>query len=331
MIGLNISASFNSAITIYIIIPLLVIPMMVLSGAMFSFDKLNRTIGSVEKVPVIAELMPTRWTYEALMVSQFKDNKYSKTEFTRDGETYYSLQKKISESDFNKVYRIPELRKALYAAQAQYIKNPRPTGEDLKTHSDRLELMRNELGKIGTMYDLPAFSETGSVTIEGFNDELAYSIGDYLDKADSEFGSASNKASDAKDVFFNLNSEKLKKLENDYYNYKLEEIVTKYYERNKILIHKNSIVQNIDPVYLDPPGKGFLQFRAHFFASSKSIFGTRMDTFYFNIMLVLLSTIPLFIALYYGLLGKFVSFIEKFRIRSQVFNVLVICFFIFLY
>ena len=77
MLGLNISASFNSAITIYIVIPLLIIPMMVLSGAMFPFDKLNRKIGNVEKVPLIAELMPTRWTYEALIVSQFKDNRYS--------------------------------------------------------------------------------------------------------------------------------------------------------------------------------------------------------------------------------------------------------------
>ena len=35
ILGLNISASFNSAITIYIVIPLIIIPMMVLSGAMF--------------------------------------------------------------------------------------------------------------------------------------------------------------------------------------------------------------------------------------------------------------------------------------------------------
>ena len=57
--------------------------MMVLSGAMFSFDKLNRKIGNVDKVPLIAEIMPTRWTYEALIVSQFKDNKYSKISMTR--------------------------------------------------------------------------------------------------------------------------------------------------------------------------------------------------------------------------------------------------------
>ena len=110
MLGLNISASFNSAITIYIVIPLLIIPMMVLSGAMFPFDKLNRTVGSVEKVPLIAELIPTRWTYEALMVTQFKDNRYSRLEYSKDKETYYSLEKKISEAEFNKVYRIKALR-----------------------------------------------------------------------------------------------------------------------------------------------------------------------------------------------------------------------------
>jgi ABC-type multidrug transport system ATPase subunit len=50
MFGLIISSSFNSVITIYIVIPLLIIPMMVLSGAMFSFDKLNRNISRVDKV-----------------------------------------------------------------------------------------------------------------------------------------------------------------------------------------------------------------------------------------------------------------------------------------
>jgi len=42
MIGLLISSAFSSAVTIYIVIPLVMIPMMILSGGMFSFDKLNR-------------------------------------------------------------------------------------------------------------------------------------------------------------------------------------------------------------------------------------------------------------------------------------------------
>ena len=66
------------------------------------------------------------------------------------------------------------------------------------------------------------------------------------------------------------------------------------------------------------------------FAPSKNIFGLRVDTFYFNIIIVLLSTIPLYFALYYEVLARFVKFIEKFRIRREFFNALGICFFIFL-
>ena len=78
---------------------------MILSGAMFSFDKLNRGIGRVDKVPWIAEFMVTKWTYEALMVHQFKDNRFNKT--------FYEYDKKISRADYKKVYWIPELRNRL--------------------------------------------------------------------------------------------------------------------------------------------------------------------------------------------------------------------------
>ncbi|MCA1757646.1 MAG: ATP-binding cassette domain-containing protein [Bacteroidales bacterium] len=105
LLGLNISNSFNSAITIYIVVPMLMIPMMVLSGAMFPFDKLNRTIGSVGQVPVIAELIPTKWTYEALMVTQARDNKYDRL--------VYELKREMSVAEYNTIHRLPALSRAL--------------------------------------------------------------------------------------------------------------------------------------------------------------------------------------------------------------------------
>jgi len=99
MIGLVISSAFNSAVTIYIVIPLVMIPMMVLSGAMFSFEKLNRTITTVDKVPVITELMPTKWAYEALMVTQFKENEFEKN--------FFDYEKRISYNNFKSAYLLP--------------------------------------------------------------------------------------------------------------------------------------------------------------------------------------------------------------------------------
>ena len=323
MLGLNISASFNSAITIYIVIPLLIIPMMVLSGAMFPFDKLNRKIGNVDKVPLIAELMPTRWTFEALIVSQFKDNKYSTTKFTSKGETYYDLQKKISEADFNKVHKIKSLRDALETTLFEFRSNPKNIGnnEDLLVRKttrrfSKLELLKNELEKMAAVYNVPEFNYILDLTPYEFNPGVADSLTKYLDRMDKVFSKISNSASDSRDNFYNMNDLKLKKLEDDYYNYKLLELVTKPYERKKILIYNNSFVQNTDPVYLDPYKKGFLNFRTHFYAPSKYIFGMKLDTFVFNISLVLLSSMLLYLALYFELLGRAVRFFENLNFRK---------------
>jgi ABC-type multidrug transport system ATPase subunit len=322
MIGLNISASFNSAITIYIVIPLLIIPMMVLSGAMFPFDKLNRKIGNVDKVPFIAELMPTRWTYEALIVSQFKDNRYSSTVFTTKGETFYELQKEISQAEFNKVYRIKALREALLTSLFEFRSNPNignPGDLILKKsprHFTKLMLLKNELEKMAAVNHVPSFTYIADLTPFGFNPGVADSLSRYLDRLDRIFSRISNLASDRKDRFFNMNDLKLTKLEDDYFNHKLEDIVTNSFERKKILVYKNSLVQNIDPIYLEPYRKGFFAFRTHFFAPVKYIFQMKTDTFAFNISVVLLSSVFLYITLYFELLGKAVRLFENLKLRK---------------
>ena len=53
MLGLNISASFNSAVTIYILIPLLIIPQLLLSGVVISFDKFNPRVTKPVGVPLV--------------------------------------------------------------------------------------------------------------------------------------------------------------------------------------------------------------------------------------------------------------------------------------
>jgi hypothetical protein len=113
-----------------------------------------------------------------------------------------------------------------------------------------------------------------------------------------------------------MNDLKLKKLEDDYYNYKLLELVTKPYERKKILIYNNTLVQNTDPIYLDPYKRGFLAFRTHFYAPSKYIFGLKTDTFVFNISLVLLSSVFFYFILYFEILGRLVRFFENLKFRK---------------
>ena len=82
MLGLNISSAFNSVITIYILIPFIIIPQLLFSGVLVKFDRLHHgTFTSSEYVPVIGDMMPARWSFEALAVEQFKNNKYEKNFF----------------------------------------------------------------------------------------------------------------------------------------------------------------------------------------------------------------------------------------------------------
>ena len=163
---------------------------------------------------------------------------------------------------------------------------------------------------------VPEFHYISELTPDKFNPEIADSLTEYFDRLDQEFSRISNSASETRDRFYNLNEVKLKKLENDYYNYKLLEIVTKPYERKKILIHNNYSVQNTDLIYLDSHKRGFLDFRTHFYAPCKYIFGIKTDTFIFNISLVLLSTIFLYILLYFELPGRIVRFFENLKFRK---------------
>ena len=142
LLGLNISSGFNSAVTIYILIPLLLIPQLILSGVVVKFDKLNPRIGNAETVPFVGDLMASRWAFEAAMVTQFKDNRFDREFFLYD--------QVMADADFKKIYLIPELRTKLQYALSHH------TQQDpviRKQVAKSLDIVRNgiqsELKKLG--------------------------------------------------------------------------------------------------------------------------------------------------------------------------------------
>jgi len=302
LIGLNISSAFNSAITIYIVIPLLMIPMMVLSGAMFSFDKLNRDIGNIDKVPLIAEIMPTRWTYEALMVKQATGNEYDKR--------VYNLKKEISVSDFISVYRISKLNDALDLCLKE---NKYSIAGNI---ASRLELLRNELEYLEKNFSATPFPGKDSLTVELFTQSLGLRLRTHLILIEKEYVKRSNKADDKLDAYVGNHKEALSKFYNDYHNDKLEEIMRKIYEKNKVLEYNGRLIQNIDPVYQEPYPVSIFEFRCHFLSPVKKFLGLTTETFVFNILLVLFSIIILYLLLYYEILMRIINAVEKIKIQK---------------
>jgi ABC transport system ATP-binding/permease protein len=323
MLGLNISATFNSAVTIYILIPLVMIPMMILSGAMFSFDKLNKTIGRVDKVPIIAEFMPTKWSYEALMVKQFKDNKFNKQ--------FYELLKDESLADFKKVYAIPELQERLKRIDKELrnINKIEITEGDLKViyneikkENKRTEIVLKERAVDKKYKDvkLPeplVFKDVELVTPAKFNSKVGRKVHEYLKKLDKYYGQIFNIANQIRqnNIAYLMENfpDKYIEVRDRYSNESISDIMKKVYEKNKILEYKHNLIQHIDPIFQDPIPMHGLQIRTHFFAPRKPLFGRYFDTFNYNIVAIWILTGILYIFLYFEIFKKVLELGDKLK------------------
>lgn len=306
LLGLNISASFNSVITIYILIPLLMIPMMVLSGAMFEFDKLNRSISSVSKVPVIAEMMPTKWAYEALMVKHFKDNRFE--------EKFYSVEQKISSADFRMVYLIPELEEEASKCFEKYSK----TGT-FKSCEKELQILKNELEEEKFYYDSISEDLLNELKPSNANDQTISKVFNKLEELKEYYSDIYSKNSIKKEKVtqFLLENNAYQPLKDKYHNQSVEDLVRKVYEKNKIVQDKNGFVQQNDPVFKYPVPDNPLDFRSHFFAPKKYFIGGYVDTFTFNVIFIWGFVIFFYIALYYEWLKKLLNLPEKIKINKN--------------
>ena len=61
------------------------IPELLFSGVIVKLDKLHKNnLSSYEYVPIIGDIMTTRWAFEAIAVEQFKNNKYEHNFFFYD-------------------------------------------------------------------------------------------------------------------------------------------------------------------------------------------------------------------------------------------------------
>jgi hypothetical protein len=301
ILGLIISASFNSIITIYILIPLLMIPQMVLGGAMFTFDKLNKDFTSPDVVPAIAEFMPSRWIYEGLMVHQYKHNNFKKNIF--------EVEMRESAADFKQVYYIPELRDIIAETEG-YVEGEENISRE--QYESNIRLIYNEVSNELRRVPSVNFDKLDKITPEGFSAQLANEINDYLDRLLGYYQDEFYKANTIKEQFLSANieanREKFERIRDDYFNESINDIVRKVFDKNKILREDDHLIQMVDPVYQKPEPLHFFDFRTHFFAPSKHFAGHYFETLWFNIVMVWVLTILLYIVLYFDLLKKGLNF-----------------------
>lgn len=307
VLGLNISSAFNSAVTVYVMIPLLLIPQMILSGLLFTFDKLNDSISTKGKVPIIADLMASRWAYEAMAVYQFKNNTFQ--------QPLYDFEKIETQSDFNSSFLVDELHR-----KRKYIAN----NLDSKHDSIRVR-MQNDLNILQSTIRQEKYYQKGlneirihePWTLATFTPQFDAKLEAYLEGFRKFYQDAYNRAVAAKEkLIFEKESQKgtdykVNDYKNRYYNESLADLVMNVSVKERILEFDGKLFQQINPVFLDPKPSNALDYRTHFFAPRKNFFGALVETYWFNVLIIWIMTLVLYITLYYELLRRFVNSFEK--------------------
>ncbi|MFZ1687824.1 MAG: ATP-binding cassette domain-containing protein [Flavobacteriales bacterium] len=295
MLGLNVSASFNSAKVIYIIIPVLIIPQLLFSGIIVKFDKLHPWFANERSVPWIGNIMASRWAYEAMAVTQFTDNAYEKN--------FYAFDQRMKTANWKKDLWVRELKN-----HAQEVRR-RINGEGVaKDMAYSLALIQRELSQEQEVLQGFTFASLQKLTPGAVNNAVLDELDEALQTLTLHYRSTYQNAEHLKeDRIAQLTATPADRaayfaLIDGHRNENLADVLTNKNDVNVIVEYDGSLVQKSDPVYLDPARGGL--FDAHFYAPTKLLFGARIDTLWANILVLWGMTVFFFAALQFDLFPR---------------------------
>ncbi|MFW5754398.1 MAG: ATP-binding cassette domain-containing protein, partial [Marinilabiliaceae bacterium] len=264
LLGLVISDNLKKTVNIYILIPFLIIPQLILSGVFVSYDRLNPNFSSVSDIPWYGELITARWGFEALAVHQFGQNDYQKEFFTFD--------KLKSHATYRKDYWIPSMENELTRlAKMDDQKNIRKTCQFINSETAAL---KEQLPPKAAFEHLPSLMETG----DPVGEKEIQNLRDFLNNCRNFYVNLYNEADQRieerrREI---LNNDKqqnnpLTELRNRNHNEGLERFVrgTDDFFSKRIIKYDGRFIQKFDAIYKDPKHP-FI--KSHFLASQKEVF-----------------------------------------------------------
>lgn len=265
--GLLLSQCLNSVVAIYISIPMLLIPQILLCGLVVSFSDLTPK-STTGNVPIIGDLIPSRWSYEALAVTSFTDNEYERN--------FFELDKKKYETQYYNMGLLYELQ-----SQLETMKDEQKRGKESTV--DHMAVIRTNLPLITAYCDMKPYS----------GDESYQSLYDYMREAENILSKRSNEISLKADALTSSyirqnGKEALLDLKRQNYNIKLEDCVIGADQRRMLDIIDNYAVPRTGLIFLTPQSTIG---RAPFYSSEKIVGQWHIKTLWFNMAMLLLMCI----------------------------------------
>ena len=281
--GLILSQSLSSIVSIYITIPLLLIPQILLCGLVVKFDDLtpHSTTGNV---PVVGDMIPSRWAFEALAVSSFSYNDFEREIFPHDKIKY--------QTQYYRTVWIDELDSRLENADSTdlaIVRNNLPVLWErfgIKPYGGRLEDIRQETLDTAVLADIRAWLTYAEDTLVTIGTQATLAADRWLSDYQKIHG-----------------REALITLRRNNCNEFLESLVINSSSEDLYTVIDGTIVPRVGQVWLDPSSRNG---RAPFYSSTKIVGNIKFSTLAFNIGILVLMCLSAGILLFLDIPGRFI-------------------------
>lgn len=289
--GLVLSQSLSSIVAIYITIPLLLIPQILLCGLVVKFDDLNPN-SRTGNVPIIGEVIPSRWAFEALAVTSFTSNAYEAQFFDNEKE-------KFAAQYLYKAY-LYEMQSQLETAADELSK-----GEEVK--QSHFDIIVNSLPKLTLSCEMEPYPDVSSLTASLFTGAVYSELDAYLLQAETVLKRRCNYYNmeydrQITDYIASYGKADLLQLKRDHYNLFLEDLVLNSDAEKTHRIVGNTILPKAGYIFIDPSTHDG---RAPFYSSVKILGNRHIPTLWYNMGVLLLMCILTALALFFNFPGRY--------------------------
>ena len=279
--GLILSQCLSSIVSIYISIPILLIPQILLCGLVVSFSDLTPK-STTGNVPLIGDLIPSRWSYEALAVTSFTDNEYEKP--------FFKLDKARQENQFYNLGFLYELQ-----SQLETMNDEKRQGKEV--NPSHLSIINTNLPILTEFCGMEPYTGDGSY----------HSLYKYMKEAERIMAKRGNDFTLKKDGMISSTvkaqgKDAFLELKKDNYNIKLEEFVTGADQRRMVDVVGDYLVPRSGIIYLTPHNK---LGRAPFYSSEKILGSWHIKTLWFNLGVIFLMSLITIILLLTDCPGRY--------------------------
>ncbi|MFH1057741.1 MAG: ATP-binding cassette domain-containing protein [Pseudomonadota bacterium] len=293
LVALNISATLKSAVTIYIMIPLLLVPQIMLGGAVVPYDELTWRDADHHRAPLVADLMPSRWGYEALVMAQFTGNRFHGQFFADDCA--------VRQADYLTDRYITELRGL---ADFPFLGEEGPAVAAKTARA--LRILGHELPRLAARTGQAAPAVLDRPTPGAYDRADQTEVKDFLDQAEAAVQAGRQAAAQRLDDRENalvaaLGRDGFERLRRENHNRELAKLALDQQALEDLRLGRNRVVQLTLPACREPESR---RGDAHFLAAAKRLGPWRIPTPAFDLGVLGVMALLLYALLYFAVLPR---------------------------